>query len=438
MTAEDTLGRAPPAWLPGRTWYQLHALRAAACAGTNPDAGAKTPTDRGFQRLQVWLDHVAGLGSGGVLLTPISASMTHGYDTVDPLRVDQRLGDESDFEAFVDAAHALDLKVALDGVFNHVGRDFPRFRDVLARGRDSEYTDWFRLDFTRDEGDGFAYACFEGHRELVALNHDNDAVLDWASEVARHWLERGADGWRFDAAYAMSPAFVASLTERVLAQHPQAFMFGEMIHGDYAGFVTSSGLHSVTQYELYKAIWSSLNDANLFELAWALERHDAFARVFVPVTFAGNHDVTRLHSILHDPSLVGPALAILFTVPGTPCVYYGDELAWEGIKEQRAGGDDAIRPPLPRDPTPAGDEQERVLQLHRELIALRRARPWLTTAHIDVVEVANQRITYTVAAGSNALLVTLDVGASPLVPPPGGWQPIASGAGWLVCERAAA
>jgi cyclomaltodextrinase len=329
------------------------------------------------------------------------------------------MGGDDDFDAFVAECHRRDLEVILDGVFNHVGREFPGFRDVLIHGQSSAYVDWFRLDFTRDDGDGFSYRTFEGHRELVVLNHRSDAVLEWAGAVARHWLARGADGWRLDAAYAIPTPFLASLTGKIREEYPDAFLFGEVIHGDYAKFVTDTGLDSVTQYELHKAIWSSLNDANPFELAWALERHRTYATTFAPVTFAGNHDVTRLASQLRDPRHLAVALTILFTVPGVPCVYYGDELAWRGTKEHRIGGDDEIRPPLPSTAAPIDEEQRWALDLHRQLIALRRDRPWLTTADLDIIELDNHHLLYRVSSGDDALLVALHVDGSSIAPPAG-------------------
>ena len=422
-----------PAGMRGRVLYHLHSLGAAGAPAANPDPEAAALCGSGLRRLEAWLDHVRSLGCGGVLLTPIFVSSTHGYDTVDPFRIDQRLGDEEDFAAFADACHERDLLLVLDGVFNHVGRAFPAFRDVLSRGAASPFAPWFRLDFAAAGPDGFAYADFEGHQELVALNHANPEVLEWAVAVCRHWLDRGADGWRLDVAYLIPEAFLAALSQSVRTVHPQAFLFGEKVHGDYVRFVEESGLDSITQYELYQAIWSSLNDANLFELAWALRRHQTFGKAFAPVTFVGNHDVTRLASRLHDPALLGPALAVLLTVPGVPCTYYGDELAWEGRVEGRPGGDDAVRPPLPSAPTPANARQAEALRLHRELIALRRDRPWLTGAGLEVVEVSNPRLTYTVTdpRGAGRLLVTLDL-AGGAAPSSEGWDAIAGGAGWSI------
>ena len=421
-----------PGRMRGRVLYQLHSLGAAGAPAVNPAPEAAEPSGRGLRVLQGWLDHVRSLGCGGVLLTPIFAASTHGYDTVDPFRIDQRLGDEGDFTAFAEACHDRDLLLILDGVFNHVGRAFPAFQDVLAHGPASPWAPWFRLDFTAGGPDGFTYADFEGHKELVALNHAHPEVLEWAVAVALHWLDRGADGWRLDAAYLIPETFLASLSQSVCDVHPDAFLFGEKIHGDYVRFVEESHLQSVTQYELHKALWSSLNDANLFELAWALRRHREFCTVFSPVTFAGNHDVTRLATQLRDPALLGPVLAVLLTLPGVPCVYYGDELAWEGGVEPRPGGDDAVRPPLPATAEPAGAGQAEALRLHRELIGLRRRSPWLTGANLELGEVTTTRITYTVASsqGPERLLVIVDLTGD--VAPPAGWGSTLEGAGWTV------
>lgn len=410
---------AVPSWVAGRTWYHVHALRAPGVPDVNPDPLAGSPTGHGLRRLTELVDHVADLGCGGLLLTPIAASSTHGYDTVDARRLDPRLGDDADVDALIAACRDRDVRVVLDGVLNHVGRQFPAFVDVLERGRSSATADWFRIDFDGDGPDGFSYRDFEGHRELVALDHRSAAVLAWAVDTCRHWLDRGVDGWRFDVAYAIPPAFLAQVVARTVADQPDAFLFGEMIHGDYARFVAESRLHGVTQYELHKACWSACNDRNLFELAWSLGRHAEMADAFVPVTFGGNHDVTRLASQLRDRSHLAVVLAVLFTVPGTPCVYYGDEWAATGVKVDGPRGDDAIRPRLDdlvREPT--------VEDLHRQWIAFRRERPWLTTATLEVGEVTNERLSYVVTdrGWDRSLAVTLDLddGSAAVTERPGG------------------
>jgi glycosidase len=432
-----------PDWLPGRTWYHVYALGACGAPKAAADeaaAGGGAVVHR-LGALVEWVDHLADLGIGGLVLGPVFASSTHGYDTVDPFRVDPRLGDDDDLARLLDACHARDMRVLLDGVFNHVSRDFPPFVDVLQHREQSQYRDWFRLDFGADGPDGFAYRDFEGHHSLVALNHRSDAVLDWASGVAEHWLARGVDGFRLDAAYAVLPEFWRRFIARVRDRYPDAFFFGEVIHGDYAAFADASGLDSVTQYELWKATWSAYNDRNCFELSWALQRHAQFCERIVPYTFVGNHDVTRLRTRLHDPAHIGHALALLFTVPGTPSVYYGDEFALAGTKEDRPGGDDAVRPPLPeRDPV--DDLARTTLAQHRTLIRFRRERPWLTTATLEITETANQHLQYVVRTGDRAVLVALNLGER-AVPLAHEWNVVAGDApgssvapnGWAVLER---
>lgn len=403
----------PPGWTAGRTWYQIHALRALGCPDANPAPHADAPVDHRLRRLEPWLDHVADLGAGGLLLTPIFASLTHGYDTVDPFRVDQRLGDDEDVAWLVAACQDRDLRLLLDGVFNHVSRAFAPFAQVLDHGADADAARWFRIDVDAAGSDGFGYQTFEGHGHLVALDHNADEVLDWAVDVACHWLARGIDGWRLDAAYAVAPAFWSRFAQRVLERFGDAYLVGEVIHGDYPAFVTDSGLHAVTQYQLYKANWSWLRDRNPFELSSALERHADFTRTFVPHTFTGNHDVTRLRSQVGDPALTGHALAVLCSVPGTPGIYYGDELGLEGRKEEREGGDDAIRPPLSELP-PADGDRAGLVQLHRDLLGLRRARPWLDAGDLEVLEVTNDHLRYRVVNGGHALTAILNVGTDPV------------------------
>jgi len=280
---------------------------------------------------------------------PWFRSASHGYDTIDHYTIDPRLGDLGDFAALLDAAHSRGLRVLLDGVFNHVGREFPAFRRVLDQGPGSPDATWFRLTWPPGSPPGAEpdYDTFEGHPGLVALNHDEPAIAGYVTDVMRHWLRAGADGWRLDAAYAVPAKFWASVLPQVRADHPDAYLMGEVIHGDYARIVDDTGLDSVTQYELWKAIWSSLNERNFFELAWALERHNGFLDTFVPFTFAGNHDVTRLASQVEDDRHLAHALVLLLSLAGTPAVYYGDEQAF---RASRRTGPGEMTPSAPRSP----------------------------------------------------------------------------------------
>jgi cyclomaltodextrinase / maltogenic alpha-amylase / neopullulanase len=423
-------------WVKHAIWWQVYPLGfvGADITGTditgtdNSDTDASDvdlKPDHRLPHLEDWLDYAVRLGASGLALGPIFASSTHGYDTTDYRRIDPRLGDDEDFDHLVAAAHSRGLRVLLDGVFNHVGREFPAFRRVLDQGPAAPEADWFHLTWPEDAGAGPGpgtephYANFEGHPGLVTLNHANPAVADYVTAVMNHWLDRGADGWRLDAAYAVPRTFWADVLPRVRRAHPEAYLVGEVIHGDYGAIVQETGLDSVTQYELWKAIWSALNDRNLFELAWALKRHNAYLDTFVPLTFVGNHDVTRLASKLTDVRHLSHALVVLLTVGGTPSIYYGDEQAFQGVKEDRAGGDDAVRPEYPADPAALASYGWPTYRLHQDLIGLRRRYPWLYRARTGVIELTNEHLVYEVVDGEDRLVVALNLADSDFVCPRG-------------------
>jgi cyclomaltodextrinase / maltogenic alpha-amylase / neopullulanase len=401
-------------WIERAVWWQVYPLgfvgaerEASACAGVTHRLG----------HLIAWLDYAVNLGASGILLGPIFASSTHGYDTIDHFQIDRRLGGESDFNALVKAAHDRGLRIVLDGVFNHVGREHPLFQRAIADGPHSPEATWFRPTRSADGATGEEpdYATFEGHRQLVTLNHDEPAVADYIERVMSHWLERGADGWRLDAAYAVPRRFWTRVLPAVRARHPDVYVFGEVIHGDYAGFVRETGVDSVTQYELWKAIWSAMNDRNCFELAWAMERHNAMLDTFVPQTFIGNHDVTRIASQLLDERHLAHALVILMICGGLPSIYAGDEQAFRGIKEHRAGGDDAIRPAFPATPADLAPFGWPIYRLHQELIGLRRRHPWLYKARSRVIELHNTDLVFEAFHEENRLWVALNLANAPIV-----------------------
>jgi cyclomaltodextrinase len=415
-----------PDWVQDAVWWHVYPLGFVGAE----KAATEVVTHR-LDRLTHWLDYAVELGVNGLALGPVFASSTHGYDTVDHGRIDPRLGDDADFDALVAAAHERGLRVLLDGVFNHVGREHPAFTAVVERGPEAPSASWFRLTWPPDWQPGVVpgYDMFEGHGQLVALDHSAPAVADWVAEVMVHWLDRGADGWRLDAAYAVPPAFWATVLPRVRAAHPDAYVVGEVIHGDYAQVVAESGMDAVTQYELWKAIWSSLNDGNLHELAHALGRHDGFLDSFVPLTFVGNHDVTRIASRLTDLRHLPHALAVLFTVGGTPSVYAGDEQAFTGVKEDRAGGDDAVRPPFPDTPAELAPFGAPTFRLHEQLIGLRRRHRWLHTARTTPLHRDNRQLSYAVAGAGGRLVVALNLDDAPAtLPAPGAGEVLAGAA----------
>lgn len=389
-----------PTWVEHAIWWQIYPL---GFVGAFPAVPPPTADEHRLRRVAEWLDHALELGASGVALGPVFASQTHGYDTTDHYAVDPRLGDDSDFDHLVAEARSRGLRILLDGVFNHVGSEFGRHREAVAGGDDS----WFRKGRN-------GLATFEGHGGLITLNHRNPEVVDYVVDVMLHWLRRGADGWRLDAAYAVPTEFWAKVLPRVRSEFPDAWFVGEVIHGDYAGIVSASTFDSVTQYELWKAMWSSLNDVNFHELDHALTRHDQFLETFVPLTFVGNHDVTRIASQLSDERHVGHALAAMLTIGGTPSVYAGDEWAYRGVKEERFGGDDAVRPEFPARPSESDHLGHDTFRLHQHLIGLRRRHPWLHHARTTALHLTNGQYVYRTSAAEGSLVVALNVDDKPL------------------------
>lgn len=427
-------------WADHAIWWHVYPL---GFVGAEREAlPADAPVAHRLPRLGNWLDYLIELGCNGLALGPVFAAETHGYDTVDHFSIDRRLGDESDLTRLIEQATARGVRVLLDGVFNHVGRSFFAFADVQANGARSPYASWFV-----PAGDG--YRVFEGHEPLVTLDHTEPAVADYVTSVLTYWMDRGVDGWRLDAAYSMPVEFWRTVTDRVRSRFPEAWFSGEVIHGDYTALVERGGLDTVTQYELWKAIWSSLNDRNFHELAWTLGRHGELLDVFAPQTFVGNHDVTRLASRLDDEAHLAHALVLLCTTGGIPSVYAGDEQAFRGVKEEREGGDDAVRPEFPEQPADLSGDGWPHYRLHQRLLALRRRNPWLLRAHTTVSRLTDTTLVYTSAAGGDELAVALNIGEDEveLPLPEGDWhlaegtgEPVSGGVrlaqfGWAIAQR---
>lgn len=395
-------------WVEHAIWWQVYPLGFCGAPIRDPEP---TSAPR-LRRLMGWLDYAIELGTSGLLLGPIFASQTHGYDTVDQFRIDPRLGGEEDFDALVAACLQRGLRLLLDGVFSHVGAQHPDVIRALDEGPGGPTADLFDIDWSAPGGP--APRVFEGHASLVRLNHASERAVQYVTAVMEHWLARGIDGWRLDAAYSVDTGFWARVIPAVRDRHPNAWCLGEVIHGDHSRFVASSGVDATTQYELWKAIWYSIKDRNFFELDWALNRHNGFLAHFTPNTFIGNHDVTRIASVIGSDGAV-MALAILLTLGGIPSIYYGDEQGFTGIKEERAGGDDAIRPAFPDTPSELADWGQNVHRAHQDLIGLRRRNPWLVTAITTPLHLENTRYTYRAAArdGSNHLDVAIDIAGTP-------------------------
>lgn len=299
-----------------------------------------------------YIPHLVKLNVGAVYFCPVFESSAHGYDTADFSKIDMRLGTNEDFKLVCEKLHERGIKVILDGVFNHVGRDFFAFRDVQELKWDSQYKDWFHINFDGNSNynDGFWYDGWEGHYELVKLNLDNPTVKQYLLDRVSEWIDYfEIDGLRLDVAYMLNRQFMRELRGLCLYKKNDFFLAGEMIHGNYNDIVNNDMLHSATNYECFKGIHSSFNSMNMFEIGHSLRNRFGkedwcMYKNLQLISFVDNHDVTRIASNLTNKNHIIPAYGILMAMPGIPCIYYGSEWGIEGRKED---GDKSLRPETP-------------------------------------------------------------------------------------------
>ena len=291
-------------------------------------------------KLKDWSSYLESLGISSILLNPIFESDNHGYDTRDYKKIDCRLGTNEDFAEVCKDLHAHNVKIVLDGVFNHVGRGFWAFKDVQEKKWDSPYKDWFCINFDGNScyNDGFWYEGWEGHFELVKLNLANSAVVDYLLECVKGWIDEfDIDGLRLDVAYCLDRNFMKRLRSFCQELKPDFALIGEVLFGDYNQIVNDEMLHSCTNYECYKGIYSSFNSMNMFEIAHSLNRQYGPEQWCIYrgkhlMSFVDNHDVTRIASILTNKNHLPLTYGLLLGMPGVPCIYYGSEWGEEGVK----------------------------------------------------------------------------------------------------------
>ncbi len=373
--------------------------------------GAPRENDRQLQprilKVLDFTEHLKNLGIGAVYFCPVFESSAHGYDTADFTKMDVRLGTNADFKTVCDALHESGIRVILDGVFHHVGRDFFAFRDVREKKGDSPYKDWFYISFDGNScyNDGFWYEGWEGHFELVKLNLDNPQVKAYLFDCVRMWIrEFGIDGLRLDVAYMLNRQFMRELRGVCINEKEDFFLAGEMIHGNYAEIVNCETLHSATNYECFKGIYSSLNSMNMFEIGHSLRNRFGsedwcMYRGMHLISFVDNHDVTRLASNLTNPNHLPLAYGILMGMPGIPCIYYGSEWGIEGRKEH---GDDALRPAVD---TPQSNTLTsfiaRAVKAHRESRAL-------CYGNFNILHMTNKQLIFERCADGERVIVMVN------------------------------
>lgn len=327
-------------WYDNAVFYHMYPLGMTGAPFENKEEGIV----HRFEELKKWLPHVRALGCDAIYIGPLFESTTHGYDTRDYKTVDRRLGDNEDFKEFVRQAHELGMRIVVDGVFNHTGREFFAFRDIQQNREHSRYCGWYKginFGWNNPYNDGFGYEAWRNCFELVNLNLQNREVKDYLFDVIRFWIhEFDIDGIRLDCADCLDFDFMKEMRWMTGNEKKDFWLMGEVIHGDYSRWVNDEMLHSVTNYELHKSIYSGHNDHNYFEIAHNVRRLEAIGgRLY---TFVDNHDEDRIASKLNDPEHLYPVYTLLFTLPGIPSIYYGGEWGIEGRRTKTS--DDALRP----------------------------------------------------------------------------------------------
>lgn len=331
------------AWYDSAVFYHIYPLGLCGCPhDNNGETGAH------FDKLNEWAEHAKRIGCNAIYIGPLFESGSHGYDTTDYRLVDKRLGTNDDFKQFVKNCHANDVKVIVDGVFNHTGRDFFAFQDIKKNRENSRYKDWYcNVNFwgNNEYNDGFSYDNWGGYNLLAKLNLWNPEVRNYHLETVKFWVEEfDIDGIRLDAADVLDFGFMKELHSFCNGVKPDFWLMGEVIHGDYSRWANNDMLHSVTNYELHKGLYSGHNDHNYFEIAHTIKRLNGIVGDKKLYTFCDNHDVARIYSKLNNKAHMYNVAILVYTVPGIPSIYYGSEFGIPGNKEN--GSDWNLRPDL--------------------------------------------------------------------------------------------
>jgi glycosidase len=374
-------------------FYHLYPLGVTGAPWKNP-GGSVEPR---ILQLIDWIEPAVRIGCDAVLFGPVWESGSHGYDTHDYRTPDRRLGTAADLKRMVTAWKERGFRIVFDGVFHHCGRGFAPFADLIEHGRESSYVDWFSgVDFSRTSpyGDPFSYEGWNGHLSLVKFNLSNLELRDYLFSSVAAWMDDyGIDGLRLDAADVMDKDFQRDLASFCHSKHSDFWLMGEVIHGTYTDWAPGAGLDSVTNYELFKGLWSSHNDGNYFEAAWSLNRQfgaEGLYRGQTYVTFGDNHDVNRLASTLTKREYLYPHAILQAATPGIPMVYYGSEAGLTGVK---TNNDEPLRPALKPSDLDALPQQG-LRDLWFKLAKLRKTEPALTDGGYEQAKVASRQFAF--------------------------------------------
>ena len=340
-----------PSWVNNTIWYQIFPDRFYNGDRTiNPtntlEWGSKKPKNEDMyggdlRGIIEKLDYLKDLGINGIYLTPIfKASSVHKYDTIDYYEIDEVFGNKETFKELVEKAHSKDIKIMLDGVFNHCGKEFPLWQDVLKNGPDSKYYNWFMInkwpiDTTKKGTEDKSFYSFAFTSNMPKLNTNNQEVVNYILDICEYWVkEFDIDGWRLDVANEISHYLCKEIRKRLKAIKPDIYILGEIWH-DSIEWLRGDEFDSVMNYPLQSAItsfWKNTSMTNVEFMRKVNRCYETYMEQTNNVLFnlLDSHDTDRLIHRVEDENIFWQQLTILFTLVGSPCIFYGTEIALEG------------------------------------------------------------------------------------------------------------
>ncbi len=398
------------AWYDESVFYHIYPLGLTGAPKQNTYG---VPEHR-LNTLLPWIPHIKAIGCNALYIGPLFESVGHGYETTDYKKLDSRLGTNEDLKQFVAECHKQGIKVVLDGVFNHTGRDFFAFKDLQKNREHSPYKDWYcNVNFwgNTEYNDGFSYENWGGYNLLVKLNQHNPAVKDYICDVIRFWVhEFDIDGIRLDAADVLNFEYMKALRQTANEVKPDFWLMGEVIHGDYTRWVNEGTLHCVTNYTLHKALYSGHNDHNYFEIAHTVKRLYGMGGNRVDglrlYNFVDNHDVERIYTKLNNKAHFTPVHILLYTLPGVPSVYYGSEFGIEGKKERFS--DDSLRPALSLSDYADACDKNPCTRLIAALGKVRQKTPALSYGDYNELLLTNRQYVFSRNLNGTSVLITVN------------------------------
>ena len=396
-------------WITKSAVYHIYPLGFCGCERLRSEA-SDTPVHR-IRKVLEWISHIKSMNMTAVYFGPVFESFAHGYDTTDYKKIDARLGTNEDFSDVCKALHDNGIKVILDGVFNHVGRDHFAFLDVRKNREKSRYCSWFcNLNFGSNSpyNDGFGYEGWNNCYDLVKLNLNNNEVVEYLLDAINMWIDEwDIDGIRFDAADCLTHDFIKRVHSFTRSKKPDFWLMGEIIHGNYRTWANPEMFDCVTNYQCYKGIYSSHNDRNYFEIAHSIEYQLGQYGDTYMYNFVDNHDVARIATQLKNPDHIYCCYTLLYMMYGVPSVYYGSEFGITGAKGKGEMADAAIRPCLELDDIP--HRNDRLVQHISALGAVRSQFEAIRTGSFSKIELRNQTFLFKREKDGNEVYVALNI-----------------------------